>query len=47
MLAAMAACVSLSPPNETALRMASSKPVLSRKQVMASGTEPWHVASNR
>ena len=38
MLPVMAASVSLSPPRDTAVRSASSKPVLSRNAVMACGT---------
>jgi hypothetical protein len=41
------ACVSASPPSETASRMACSTLSDSRKATIASGTEPWQVTSNR
>lgn len=40
------ASVSASPPNETALRMASSKLVDSRNAMSAGGTVPWQDTSN-
>ena len=43
----MAAMVSLSPPIEMALRMASSKSVEEKKATSACGTEPWHEADGR
>ena len=44
MLPAMAACVSLSPPSQMALRTAPSKEWLSRKAMMASGTDSWQLS---
>ena len=44
--AAMAACVSASPPSEMASRTACSTLSASRKAVMASGTEPRHDTSH-
>ena len=41
----MAAMVSLSPPTEIALRIASSKPVLSKKAESAAGMVPSQVTS--
>ncbi len=42
----MAARVSLSPPTETAVRMASSKDSDSRKASMAWGMVSWQVSLN-
>jgi hypothetical protein len=42
----MQAIVSLSPPIEIASRTAFSKSTLSKKAIIASGTDPWQISLN-